>query len=127
MFRLTVRDHMMVAHSLPDEFFGPAAGLHGATFVVEATFERPDLDEHGVVVDIGEATTRLAEVLGRLNYRNLDDLEEFAGVLTTTERLCQHVAEGLAGSMDLTGITAIEVLLREHPDAWASYRLTLDR
>ncbi|MCE1178327.1 MAG: 6-carboxytetrahydropterin synthase [Micrococcales bacterium] len=126
MFRLTVRDHVMVAHSLPDPFFGPAAGLHGATFVVEATFERPDLDEHGVVVDIGEATTRLSEVLGRLNYRNLDELEEFRGVLTTTERLAQHIASGLDETMDLTGITAVEVLLRENPDAWASYRLKRD-
>ncbi|XVX20391.1 6-pyruvoyl trahydropterin synthase family protein [Actinomycetota bacterium] len=125
MFRLTVRDHVMVAHSLPDPFFGPAAGLHGATFVVEATFERPDLDDHGVVVDIGEATTRLDEVLGRLNYKNLDDLEELRGVLTTTERLAQHIAEGLRDSMGLADITAVEVLLREHPDAWASYRLEL--
>lgn len=123
MFRLTVRDHIMVAHSLPDPFFGPAAGLHGATFEVEASFERPELDEHGVVVDIGAATERLGEVLGRLNYRNLDELDEFRGVLTTTERLAQHIAERLAESPDLAGVTAIEVLLRENPDAWASYRL----
>ncbi len=125
MFRLTVRDRMMVAHSLPDPFFGPAAGLHGATFVVEVTFERPALDEHAVVVDIGEATTRLRAVLAPLDYRNLDDLEQFRGILTTTERLAQHVAERLCATMDLAGITALEVLLREHPDAWGAYRVEL--
>lgn len=125
MFRLTVRDHMMIAHSLPDPFFGPAQGLHGATYVVEATFERPRLDEHGVVVDIGAASDRLREVLGRLSYRNLDEVEELRGVLTTTERLAQHVAEGLRDSLDLDGVTAVDVVLREHPDAWAGYRLDL--
>lgn len=123
MFRLTVRDHIMVAHSLPDPFFGPAAGLHGATFEVEATFERRALDEHGVVVDIGVATDRLGAVLGALNYRNLDELDEFRGVLTTTERLAQHIAERLAEGAGFEGVSAFEVLLRENPDAWASYRL----
>lgn len=130
MFRLTVRDHVMVAHSLPDPFFGPAAGLHGATFVVEATFERAELDEHGVVIDIGAATGALAEVLAELNYRNLDELEQFAGRLTTTEFLARYVAEQLADRMELGGIagmTAIDVTLREHPDAWAAYRLDLGR
>lgn len=125
MFRLTVRDHVMVAHSLPDPFFGPAAGLHGATFVVEVTFEREQLDEHGVVLDIGAATTALSEVLARINYRNLDELPELAGVLTTTERLAQHIGERLGESMDLSGLRALEVLLREHPDAWASHRVEL--
>lgn len=125
MFRLTVRDHLMVAHSLPDDFFGPARQLHGATFVVEVTFERAGLDEHNVVVDIGEAGQRLAQVLAPLNYRNLDEVPELAGILTTTERLAQHIAEGLVTTMDLSGLQALEVLLREHPDAWASYRLTL--
>lgn len=125
MFRLTVRDHLMVAHSLPDDFFGPARQLHGATFVVEVTFERAGLDEHNVVVDIGEAGQRLAQVLAPLNYRNLDEVPELAGILTTTERLAQHIAEGLVTTMDLSGLQALEVLLREHPDAWASHRLTL--
>lgn len=127
MFRLCVRDHLMVAHSLPDAFFGPAAGLHGATFVVEATFERPTLDEHGVVLDIGAATTRLAEVLGELNYRNLDELEQFHGVLTTTEYLARYVAEQLCARMDLSEISAVDVVLREHPDAWAGYRMSPTR
>lgn len=126
MFRLTVRDRLMVAHSLPDPFFGPAQQLHGATFVVEATFERPHLDEHAVVVDIGAAGDHLAEVLAPMNYRNLDDLPQFAGILTTTERLAQHIAEQLRDRMDLRGLTAIEILLREHPDAWASHRIELE-
>ena len=125
MFTLTVRDHVMVAHSLPDPFFGPAQGLHGATFVVEAGFERTDLDAHGVVLDIGAATEALSAVLGRLAYRNLDDLEEFAGVLTTTEHLARWIAEQLTAAVDTTGLAAVTVLLREHPDAWASYRHAL--
>ncbi|WP_367337115.1 6-pyruvoyl tetrahydropterin synthase family protein [Phycicoccus sp.] len=125
MFRLTVRDRLMVAHSLPDPFFGPAQQLHGVTYVVEASFERPQLDEHNVVVDIGEAGTRLAEVLEPLNYRNLDDIPDLEGILTTTERMAQHIAEQLRERMDLTGLTALEVVLHEHPDAWAGFRLEL--
>lgn len=125
MFTLTVRDHVMVAHSLPDPFFGPAQGLHGATYVVEAGFDRAELDEHGVVLDIGAATSALGEVLGRLAYRNLDDLEEFAGRLTTTEFLARWVAERLADRFADAGLAAITVLLRENPDAWASYHVRL--
>ena len=125
MFTLTVRDHVMVAHSLPDPAFGPAQRLHGATYVVEASLERADLDEHGIVVDIGVATTALAETLAPLAYRNLDELEEFAGRLTTTEVLARWVAERLADRLEAVGLAAITVVLREHPDAWASYRLRL--
>lgn len=125
MFTLTVRDHVMLAHSLPDPFFGPAQGLHGVTYVVEATFERPDLDEHGVVLDIGAATGALAEVLGRIAYRNLDELGEFAGMLTTTEVMARWVADQLAAVVDPTGLAALTVTLREHPDAWATYRRSL--
>lgn len=125
MFTLTVRDHAMLAHSLPDPFFGPAQGLHGATYVVEASFERADLDEHGVVLDIGAASEALAEVLGRISYQNLDDLPEFAGQITTTEVLARWVAEQLVATLVPADLTAVVVLLREHPDAWASYRLEL--
>lgn len=125
MFTLTVRDHAMLAHSLPDPFFGPAQGLHGATYVVEASFERADLDEHGVVLDIGAASEALAEVLGRISYQNLDDLPEFAGQITTTEVLARWVAEQLVARLAPADLTAVVVLLREHPDAWASYRLEL--
>lgn len=122
MFTLTVRDHVMVAHSLPDPFFGPAQGLHGATYVVETTWERPELDDHGVVLDIGAATSSLAEVLGRLAYRNLDEVPELAGQVTTTEFLCRWIADQLAATGAAEELTALTVTLREHPDAWASYR-----
>jgi 6-pyruvoyltetrahydropterin/6-carboxytetrahydropterin synthase len=125
VYSLTVRDHVMVAHSLPDPFFGPAQGLHGATYVVEATFERPDLDDHHVVLDIGAATEALHEVLGRLAYRNLDEEEEFAGQITTTEFLARWIAERLAESVETAPLHTLSVLLREHPDAWAAYRMSL--
>jgi 6-pyruvoyltetrahydropterin/6-carboxytetrahydropterin synthase len=129
VFSLTVRGHMMVAHSLPDPFFGPAQGLHGATYVAEATFSRPDLDAHGVVVDIGAAQGHLDEVLGGLSYRNLDDHPDLAGLLTTTEVLARHVAQAvavrLADQNPEHGVRALRVTLREHPDAWASYDLAL--
>ena len=123
MFTLTVRDHVMVAHSLPDPFFGPAQGLHGATYVVETTWERPDLDEHGVVVDIGAAT----EALGEVAYRNLDEVPELSGQVTTTEFLCRWIADRLVEEVGTAaaGLLALTVTLREHPDAWASYRREL--
>jgi 6-pyruvoyl-tetrahydropterin synthase len=96
MFAVEVRDHIMVAHSLPAEVFGPAQGIHGATFVVDAAFFTEDLDAHGLVVDIGLATEALAEVLAPLRYRNLDEVPDFAGRFTTTEFLCRHVYEQLA-------------------------------
>lgn len=125
MFDLTVRDHVMIAHSLPDPFFGPAAGLHGATFVVEVTWSRPDLDEHGVVIDIGEASARLSDVLDDLNYRNLDEHPAFAGRFSTTEVVAKHISDRLIATMDLAGFACLVVTLREHPDAWASYRVDL--
>lgn len=96
MFAVEVRDHIMIAHSLPDPVFGPAQGLHGATFVVDAAFFAEDLDEHGLVVDIGLATGILKAALAPLRYRNLDEVEELAGHITTTEFLCRHIWEALA-------------------------------
>lgn len=125
MYELTVRDHVMIAHSLPDPFFGPAAGMHGATFVVEVTWSRAELDGFGVVIDIGEASTRLAEVLDDLNYRNLDEHPAFTGRFSTTEVVAGHICDRLVANMDLTGFTALAVTLREHPDAWASCRVEL--
>lgn len=125
MFTLTVRDRMMIAHSLDHPGFGPAQKLHGCTYVVETTWHRPELDEMGVVIDIGEATEQLHDVLAVLDYQNLDELELFAGRLTTTEFLAQYVAEQLRDRIDTTPFTALVVTLREHPDAWASYRLDL--
>jgi 6-pyruvoyltetrahydropterin/6-carboxytetrahydropterin synthase len=121
MYAVTVRDHVMVAHSLPRAVFGPAQGLHGATYVVEATFRRRELDEDGIVVDIGAALSVLEEVLGELRYRNLDDHPEFAGVVTSTEVLTRWVADRLADSAVVSGLDGLEVVLRESPDAWVSY------
>ena len=96
MFAVEVRDHIMIAHSFRGELFGPAQGLHGATFVVDAAFLADALDENGVVLDIGRAHEALKEVLGPLNYKNLDDIEEFRGKNTTTEFLTKHIHDHLA-------------------------------
>jgi 6-pyruvoyl-tetrahydropterin synthase len=132
VFSLTVRDHIMVAHSFTGEVFGPAQQLHGATFVVDATFSRPELDADNIVVDIGLATDQLKAVLGALNYRNLDDLPEFKGVNTSTEFLAKVIADRLAegvrsGSLGegARGLAEISVALRESHVAWASYRRSL--
>ncbi|MGQ1837944.1 6-pyruvoyl trahydropterin synthase family protein [Kocuria turfanensis] len=126
MFTLTVRDHIMIAHSLPDPFFGPAQTLHGATFAVETTWARPVLDEHGVVMDIGVASELLSGVLDGLRYRNLDEHPDFTGRLSTTEVVAQHIAERLAaGAAGIAGLERLTVTLRENPDAWASYTLEL--
>lgn len=95
MFAVEVRDHMMIAHSLPRPVFGPAQAMHGATFVVDAAFMTEDLDENGLGVDIGLATTVLKETLAPLNYKNLDDLDVFSGKVTTTEVLAKHVFDQL--------------------------------
>src|SRR5919112_6850842 len=96
MFSVTVRDHMLIAHSLRGEVFGPAQRLHGATYVVDATFRRAELDADGIVVDIGLATEELRAVLADLNYRNLDNEPAFAGLNTSTEALAQVIADRLA-------------------------------
>ncbi|NMO94124.1 6-carboxytetrahydropterin synthase [Actinomycetospora sp. TBRC 11914] len=132
MFSVTVRDHVMVAHSFRGAVFGPAQALHGATFVVDATFRRTELDADGIVVDIGAATTALGAVLDDLRYRNLDDEPAFAGVNTTTEFLAQVIADRLAARIhagDLgdgaRGIAAIAVELHESHVARAGYERAL--
>jgi 6-pyruvoyl-tetrahydropterin synthase len=132
VFSVTVRDHIMVAHSLRGDVFGPAQRLHGATFVVDATFRRRDLDEDGIVVDIGRAAEELRAVLGDLNYRNLDDEPAFAGMNTSTEALARVIADRLAeraqggalgeAAQELDGLS---VTLRESHVAWASYERAL--
>ncbi|MGQ0715752.1 MAG: 6-pyruvoyl trahydropterin synthase family protein [Pseudonocardiales bacterium] len=132
MFSITVRDHVMIAHSFRGEVFGPAQRLHGATYVVDATLRRAELDADGIVVDIGLATQELGAVLADLNYRNLDDEPAFAGVNTSTEFLAKVIADRLAekvhagalgeGARDLAGIT---VVLHESHVAWASYERSL--
>ncbi len=132
MFSVTVRDHMLIAHSLHGEVFGPAQRLHGATYVVDATFRRAGLDADGIVVDIGRAAEVLREVLGELGYRNLDDEAEFAGMNTTTEALARVVADRLAeraragelgdSARELDGLV---VTLHESHVASASYERSL--
>jgi 6-pyruvoyl-tetrahydropterin synthase len=131
VFGVTVRDHLMVAHSLLGEAFGPAQRLHGATFVVDATFHGENLDDSGVLVDIGRAAAELHAVVGELTYRNLDDEPQFAGTNTTTEVLARHVADGLAervrsGALGAGAqVSGIVVTLHESHVAWASYELAL--
>ncbi len=128
MFEVTVRDHMMVAHSLRGDVFGPARALHGATYVVDAAFARDDLDADGIVLDIGRASEALHAILADLTYRNLDDVEAFAGVNTTTEVLAREIADRLAvrandGGLGVAAgdLARIRVTLHESPVAWASY------
>jgi 6-pyruvoyltetrahydropterin/6-carboxytetrahydropterin synthase len=125
MFRLTVRSHVMIAHSLPHPNFGPAQRLHGATYVVELTMCREQLGEDGTVIDIGVAAGVLSDVLADLNYRNLDDHPALTGLLTTTEVLARYVAERVAEKLPTEALSRLEVVLREHPDAWAGYLLEL--
>ena len=132
MFSVTVRDHMMIAHSLRGEAFGPAQRLHGATYIVDATFRRATLDADGIVVDIGLAAEALHAVVAALGYRNLDDEPDFAGMNTTTEVLARVIADRLAdrvgdgdlgdGARELDGLV---VTLRESHVAWASYERAL--
>jgi 6-pyruvoyl-tetrahydropterin synthase len=122
VFGVTVRDHMMVAHSLRGEVFGPARALHGATYVVDATFRGETLDDDGILVDIGRAAEALRAVVADLGYRNLDEDERFAGRNTTTEVLAAHVADRLAARVgDLGAVTGIAVTLHESHVAWATY------
>jgi 6-pyruvoyl-tetrahydropterin synthase len=132
VFTVTVRDHVMVAHSFRGEVFGPAQRLHGATYVVDAAFSRPELDADGLVVDIGRASTALHDVLAALNYRNLDEEPDFAGVNTSTELLAQVVADRLAARVaagelgeGAGGLTGLTVTLHESHVAWASYQREL--
>jgi 6-pyruvoyl-tetrahydropterin synthase len=132
VFSVTVRDHMMIAHSFRGDVFGPAQRLHGATYVVDATFRRAELDADNIVVDIGRAARELGAVLGQLTYRNLDDEEAFTGTNTSTEALARVIADRLAervhagalgdGARGLAGIT---VTLHESHIAWASYERIL--
>lgn len=131
MFAVEVRDHIMIAHSLPAPVFGPAQGLHGATFVVDAAFFAQELDTHGLVVDIGLATEALGAVLAPLRYQNLDALPGLAGKFTTTEFLCRHIFEGLATAAragvlgDAAGLRRMRVSLLESHVARAWYEADL--
>lgn len=121
MFSLTVNDHVMIAHSLPHEFFGPAQQLHGATLTVEATFTRPELNEYSVVLDIGHATQLLDAALEPLRYANLDEHPDFQGRLSTTEAVAQYVGQALAKSLAELPELGISVTIHENPRARVSY------
>lgn len=128
MFSVEVRDRIMIGHSLPDPFFGPAQAMHGATFVVDVAFFRENLTRQNVVVDIGAALTVLNETLKPLNYKNLDTLPQFEGVLTTTEFLCKYIFDAMAlaartGKLgaDAADLARIRVTLHETDLARASY------
>jgi 6-pyruvoyltetrahydropterin/6-carboxytetrahydropterin synthase len=133
MFSVTVRDHMMIAHSFSGDVFGPAQRLHGATYVVDVEFRSRELDENGIVVDIGLAGTVLHETLAAMNYRNLDAESDFAGRNTTTEFLARTVFERLrlairAGRLGpaAAAVTALRITLHESPVAWAAFEGELD-
>jgi|SRR4051794_7915622 6-pyruvoyl-tetrahydropterin synthase len=132
MFILEVRDHIMIAHSFRGAVFGPAQALHGATFVVDAAFMAHELDDNGIVIDIGCAHEVLKSVLGALNYKNLDDIKEFSGKNTTTEFLTRHIHDRLAEAAragklgrDPHALAAIRVTLSESHVARASYEAPL--
>jgi 6-pyruvoyl-tetrahydropterin synthase len=132
VFSVTVRDHMMIAHSFRGQVFGPAQRLHGATYVVDATFRRETLDADGIVVDIGRAAEELHAVLAELTYRNLDDEPAFAGKNTSTEALAQVVADRLADRVAAGALgsgagelASLVVTLHESHIAWASYERPL--
>jgi 6-pyruvoyl-tetrahydropterin synthase len=132
MFKVTIRDHIMIAHSFTGEVFGPAQQMHGATFVVDASFASQELDENGIVVDIGLASGRLHSVLADLNYRNLDEEPALAGQNTTTEVLARVIADRLADAANAgdlgpggQALAEIEVTLHESHIAWASYSRAL--
>jgi len=132
MFTVCVRSHVMLAHSFRGELFGPAQRLHGATYVVDVEFRRPELGPEGVVVDIGRASVALSDVLGELNFRNLDDDPAFAGKNTTTEFLASVVFERVskrlrAGELGpgSEAIVSMRVTLHESHVAWASYEAKL--
>ena len=128
MYTVSVRDHLMIAHSFRGEVFGPAQRLHGATYVVDVAFKRTHLDPNGIVVDIGRAADALRGVLGTLNYRNLDDVPDFAGSNTTTEFLARTVFDRLAAAIrrgelgeDAREVEAMKVTLHESHVAWAAF------
>ncbi len=132
MYSVAVRDHVMIAHSFEGEVFGPAQRLHGATYVVDVEFRRPDLDPHGIVVDIGLASEAVKSILAQINYRNLDDDPAFAGKNTTTEVMARVIFDRMAGRLaagdlgpDARAISSLKVTLKESHIAWASYEAEL--
>jgi 6-pyruvoyl-tetrahydropterin synthase len=134
MYSVCVRDHFMIAHSFRGAVFGPAQRLHGATYVVDVEFRRPELDADGIVVDIGKAGDTLKALLAKLNFQNLDDLPAFSGRNTTTEFMARVIFAGMADAIargelgpNADGIESAKVTLHESHVAWASYEGALRR
>lgn len=132
MYELAVRDQMMIAHSFASPVFGPARALHGATYVVDVTFARPELDADDLVVDIGAAARVLHEILAEFHLGNLDDHAEFVGRNTTTEFMARVVYDRMKGAIaagrlgeGARGLTRLRVRLGESPTAWAAYEAGL--
>ena len=132
MYSVTVRDHVMIAHSFTGEVFGPAQRLHGATFLVDVEFRRPEVDADGIVVDIGRAGDTLKRILSDVNFRNLDEIPAFKGRNTTTEFMARHVFEQMAMAIragelgpGASGISALKVTLHESHVAWAAFEGSL--
>ncbi len=125
MFSVGVSDHIMIAHSLRGATFGPAQRLHGATYEVRIELRARELDADGIVADIGALRTALRETLAPLEYRNLDELPEFAERNSTTEVLCEHIHAKLAERLRSIGAAELAVTLVESPNAWASYTASL--
>ena len=121
MYSVRIRDHIMIAHSLPSPAFGPAQNMHGATYVVDAEFSAPKLDPNNIVIDIALAHQVLKDCLQPLNYQNLDEMEVFKGKLTTTEFLARHIHDQLANSLRGEFVGTLKVTLGESHVAWAGY------
>lgn len=121
MFTVTIRDHVMIAHSLKSNAFGPAQNMHGATYVVDATFQSENLDENNIVIDIAIAHKVLKEVLLPINYKNLDELPQFTGILTTTEYLASYIHSKIAEQVKPVFSGNLKITLGESHVAWAGY------
>lgn len=121
MFTVTIRDHIMIAHSLKSEAFGPAQQMHGATYVIDATFQSKNLDENNIVIDIALAHQVLKDVIAPLNYQNLDELPQFKNILTTTEYLAYYIHTKVAEKVNLQFSGNLKITLGESHIAWAGY------
>ncbi|WP_372368375.1 6-pyruvoyl tetrahydropterin synthase family protein [Candidatus Uabimicrobium sp. HlEnr_7] len=121
MFSVGVREHILIAHSLKGDIFGPAQNMHGCTYVVDVEFIAEKLDENGIVIDMGIAGQIVKDVLQEINYQNLDEIEKFKGKNTTTEFLAQHIFKQVGDKLNDSLVTSLKVTLNESHTAWASF------
>ena len=132
MYSITVRNNILIAHSLPGEVFGPAQNMHGATYVVDAEFFSKNVNEYNIIMDLGVVTTILAEVLKFYSYRNLDDIDEFKGIITSTEFLAKDIYERICVKLrndyldDFHQLHKIKITLTESNVAWASFEQEIE-